>query len=326
MEATTLDQAVDSLLAPQENSEETVEATEEPTQDVESDFEDDAVDEEVIEASDDDGETEYEDDATEYTDEVEAVEDDSETLYDITIDGKPERWTLSQLKQSAAGQGYIQQKMRENAEQSKQIEAAKAQLAQQLNVLNTLTQQAQNGELAPPTPPSKELLESDPIGYMQEKEAYETAMGEYNVKMQQVQQLQAQQAQQSEQQKMQHRQEQMQLLQQRVPDFADPQKYEKAAQDMLRGGQEYYGVPQEALMQLTDAVEIEILYDAIRYRRLQANRKNVDQKAKKAKPMVKAGAKRVEDGQAATRRKQQAKAMKSGNIADMADLLINPKL
>jgi tRNA(Leu) C34 or U34 (ribose-2'-O)-methylase TrmL len=326
VEATTLDQAVDSLLAPQENSEETVEATEGLTQDVESDFEDDAADEEVIEASDDDGEAEYEDDATEYTDEVEAVEDDSETLYDITIDGKPERWTLSQLKQSAAGQGYIQQKMRENAEQSKQIEAAKAQLAQQLNVLNTLTQQAQNGELAPPTPPSKELLESDPIGYMQEKEAYETAMGEYNVKMQQVQQLQAQRAQQSEQQKQLHRQEQMQLLQQRVPDFADPQKYEKAAQDMLKGGQEYYGVPQEALMQLTDAVEIEILYDAIRYRRLQANRKNVDQKAKKAKPMVKAGAKRVEDGQAATRRKQQAKAMKSGNIADMADLLINPKL
>ena len=322
MEATTLDQAVDSLLAPQENSEETVEATEEPTQDVESDFEDDAADEEVIEASDDDGETEYEDDATEYTDEVEAVEDDSETLYDITIDGKPERWTLSQLKQSAAGQGYIQQKMRENAEQSKQIEAAKAQLAQQLNVLNTLTQQAQNGELAPPTPPSKELLESDPIGYMQEKEAYETAMGEYNVKMQQIQQLQAQQAQQSEQQKMQHRQEQMQLLQQRVPDFADPQKYEKAAQDMLRGGQEYYGVPQEALMQLTDAVEIEILYDAIRYRRLQANRKNVDQKAKKAKPMVKAGAKRVEDGQAATRKKQEQKFRKSGSIQDAINLMM----
>jgi len=268
VEATTLDQAVDSLLAPQENSEETVEATEEPTQDVESDFEDDAADEEVIEASDDDGEAEYEDDATEYTDEVEAVEDDSETLYDITIDGKPERWTLSQLKQSAAGQGYIQQKMRENAEQSKQIEAAKAQLAQQQQAVLNMYNQMQQGDFTQPTPPSKELLESDPIGYMQEKEAYETAMGEYNVKMQQVQQLQAQRAQQSEQQKQLHRQEQMQLLQQRVPDFADPQKYEKAAQDMLRGGQEYYGVPQEALMSLTDAVEIETLYDAIRYRRL----------------------------------------------------------
>ena len=326
MEATTIESAVDSLLAPQDNSEETVEATEEPTQDAESDFAEDTADEEVIEASDDDGEAEYEDDATEYTDEVEAVEDDSDALFDVTIDGKPERWTLSQLKQSAAGQGYIQQKMRENAEQSRQIEAAKAQLAQQLNVLNTLTQQAQNGELAPPTPPSKELLESDPIGYMQEKEAYETAMGEYNVKMQQVQQLQAQQAQQTEQQRMHHRQEQMQLLQQRVPDFADPQKYEKAAQDMLKGGQEFYGVPQEALMSLTDAVEIEILYDAVRYRRLQANRKNVDQKAKKAKPMVKAGAKKVQDSSTATRRKQEARAMKSGTIRDCADLLLDPKL
>ena len=326
MEATTLDQAVDSLLAPQENSEETVEATEEPTQDVESDFEDDAVDEEVIEASDDDGEAEYEDDATEYTDEVEAVEDDSETLYDITIDGKPERWTLSQLKQSAAGQGYIQQKMRENAEQSKQIEAAKAQLAQQQQAVLNMYNQMQQGDFTQPTPPSKELLESDPIGYMQEKEAYETAMVEYNAKVQEIQQMQQQRAQQSEAQKVAHRQEQMQLLQQRIPDFADPQKYEKAAQDMLRGGQEYYGVPQEALMSLTDAVEIEILYDAVRYRRMQANRKNVDQKAKKAKPMVKSGAKRVQDGQAATRRKQEAKAMKSGNIADMAELLINPKL
>ena len=330
MEATTLDQAVDSLLAPQEGSpesnlDEAVEAMVEPTDDDQSEvIEETEEDQDVIEASDDE---EYEDDATEYTDEVEAVEDDSEeTLYDITIDGKPERWTLSQLKQSAAGQGYIQQKMRENAEQSKQIEAAKAQLAQQQQAVLNMYNQMQQGDFTQPTPPSKELLESDPIGYMQEKEAYETAMVEYNAKVQEVQQMQQQRAQQSEAQKVAHRQEQMQLLQQRIPDFADPQKYEKAAQDMLRGGQEYYGVPQEALMSLTDAVEIEILYDAVRYRRMQANRKNVDQKAKKAKPMVKSGAKRVQDGQAVTRRKQEAKAMKSGNIADMAELLINPKL
>ena len=79
-------------------------------------------------------------------------------------------------------------------------------------------------------------------------------------------------------------------------------------------------------MQLTDAVEIEILYDAIRYRRLQANRKNVDQKAKKAKPMVKAGAKRVEDGQAATRSKAQQKLRKSGSIEDAIGLMIDSNL
>ena len=334
--ATTLEDAVGSLLSPEvggeptqeDNLRDAVDDMIEPTQDAESEIVEEAEEGvDVVEASDDnDDDVEYEDDATEYTDEVEAVEDDSEALFDVTIDGKPERWTLSQLKQSAAGQGYIQQKMRENAEAAKQLEASYAQLAQQQQAVLNMYNQMQQGDFTPPTPPSKELLESDPIGYMQEKEAYEEAMGEYNVKVQQMQQLQAQQAQQSEAQKQAHRQEQMQLLQQRVPDFADPQKYEKAAQDMLRGGQEFYGVPQEALMSLTDAVEIEILYDAVRYRRLQANQKNVNQKAKKAKPMVKAGAKRVQDGVTATRRKQEAKAMKSGNIADLADLLINPKL
>jgi hypothetical protein len=326
-EATTIESAVDSLLAPQQNSEETSDTTEEPTQNAESEAVEEVVDEEVIEASNDDGESEQQDDATEYTEEVEAVEDDSEEiLHDVTIDGKAERWTLSQLKQSAAGQGYIQQKMRENAEQSKQIETQKAQLAQQQQAILNMYNQMQQGNFTPPTPPSKELLESDPIGYMQEKEAYETAMVEHNTKVQQMQQLQQQQAQQTEQQKLAHRQEQMQLLQQRVPDFADPQKYEKAAQSMIKGGQEFYGVPQEALMQLTDAVEIEILYDAIRYRRLQANRKNVDQKAKKAKPMVKAGAKRVEDGQAVTRSKAHQKLRRSGSIEDAIDLIIDSNL
>ncbi len=336
MEATTLESAVDSLLAPQgesqdNNLDQAVDAMVEPTDDDQSEIiEDTEEDQDAIEASDD----EYEDDATEYTDEVEAVEDDSEeTLYDITIDGKPERWTLSQLKQSAAGQGYIQQKMRDNAEAAKQVqtevqqlEAAKAQLAQQQEAVLNMYNQMQQGDFTQPTPPSKELLESDPIGYMQEKEAYETAMGEYNVKMQQMQQMQQQRAQQSEAQKAAHRQEQMQLLHQRIPDFADPQKYEKAAQDMLRGGTEFYGVPQEALMQLTDAVEIEILYDAVRYRRLQANRKNVDAKAKQAKPVVKAGAKRTQDGQAVTRKKAQDRLRKSGSIQDAMNLIIDSKL
>ena len=131
--ATTLDEAVGSLLSPdvggeptqEDNLREAADDMIEPTQDAESEVIEEAEeDADVIDASDDDGEAEYEDDATEYTDEVEAVEDDSDALFDITIDGRQERWTLSQLKQSAAGQGYIQQKMRENAEQAKQLEAA----------------------------------------------------------------------------------------------------------------------------------------------------------------------------------------------------------
>jgi len=325
VEATTVEQAVDSLLAPQgetpeASSEELVEEMIETPDDDQDDVIDENDTDEDIEASDD----EYEEDATEYTDEVEAVDDDSEEmLYPVTINGKQERWTLSQLQQSAAGQGYIQEKMRENAEVSKQNEALRAQLVQQQNQLTTMYQQMQNGEFAAPVAPDKELLETDPIRFMQEKQAYDDAMVEYSTKMQQMQQLQQQQSQASKERQALHRQEQMQLLQQRIPDFADPQKYEKAAQDMLRGGQEYYGVPQEALMALTDAVEIEILYDAVRYRRLQANRKNVDAKAKKAKPVVKAGAKKVESGKTATRKKAQDRLRKSGSIQDALDLMLD---
>ena len=328
MEATTVEQAVDSLLAPQgeapeASSEELVEEMIETPDDDQDDVIDDEDTDEDIEASSDD----YEEDEAEYTDEVEAVDDDSEEmLYPVTINGKQQRWTLSQLQQSAAGQGYIQEKMRENAEAAKQNEALQAQLVQQQNHLVSLYQQMQNGDFAAPVAPDRELLETDPIRFMQEKQAYDDAMVEHNAKVQQIQQLQQQQEQQTEAQKMQHRQEQMQLLQQRIPDFADPQKYEKAASDMLRGGQEYYGVPQEALMALTDAVEIEILYDAVRYRRMQANRKNVDAKAKKAKPVVKAGAKKTENGKSATRKKAQERLRKSGDIRDALSLMIDSNL
>lgn len=324
-DTTTLDAAVDSLLAPQgeapeQISEETVDEMIEQPVDEQDEVIEEAEDEEIIEASDD----EYEEDATEYTDEVEAVEDDSEEmLYPVTINGKQERWTLSQLQQSAAGQGYIQEKMRENAEAAKQNEALQAQLVQQQNYLVSLYQQMQNGDFAAPVAPDKELLETDPIRFMQEKQAYDDAMVEHNAKLQQIQQLQQQQVQQTEAQKMQHRQQQLEVLQQRIPDFADPQKYEKAARDMLRGGQEFYGVPQETLMNLTNAVEIEILYDAIRYRKLQANRKNVDAKAAKAKPVVKAGAKKVDNSKAATRKKAQERLRKSGSIQDALNLMLD---
>ena len=225
-DTTTLDAAVDSLLAPQgeapdQISEETVDEMIEQPVDEQDEIIEEAEDEEVIEASDD----EYEEDATEYTDEVEAVDDDSEEmLYPVTINGKQERWTLSQLQQSAAGQGYIQEKMRENAEAAKQNEALRAQLVQQQNQLTTMYQQMQNGEFAAPVAPDKELLETDPIRFMQEKQAYDDAVVEYNAKMQEMQQLQQQQSQASKERQAPHRQEQMQLLQQRLPDFADPQQ------------------------------------------------------------------------------------------------------
>ena len=333
--ATTLDDAVGSLLSPEVGGEPTQEdnlrdAADdmiEPTQDAESEVIEEAEeDADVVEASDDnDDEVEYEDDATEYTDEVEAVEDDSDALFDVTIDGQQQRWTLSQLKQSAAGQGYIQQKMRENADTAKQLQEREAQLAQREQHVLQVAQQVQQGGLQAPTPPSKDLFESDPIGYMEEKMKYDEAVQQYNAKVGQLRQLQQQQQQQTQAQRQSYLQEQARLLADAIPDIVHPEKGDIIKKGLVETGVSY-GFSEDEMANVIDHRYVRALNDARKWRQLQANKVKAKEKGSNVKPVVKAGAKRRTDGVTATRRKQEAKAMKSGNIADMADLLINPKL
>ena len=88
----------------------------------------------------------------------------------------------------------------------------------------------------------------------------------------------------------------------------------------------YEGFSEDEMANVIDHRYVRALNDARKWRQLQANKVKAKEKGSNVKPVVKAGAKRRTDGVTATRRKQEAKAMKSGNIADMADLLINPKL
>ena len=317
MNTTSLENAVEGLLDPSLlNPSDAQEEVVDENQDAEQQLSDDGEEyEDDVEASDD---IDIED-ATEYTDDVEAVDDDSESLFDVTIDGKQERWTLSQLKQSAAGQGYIQQKMRENAEAAKQLQEREAQLAQQQQTVLDYFNQLQQGGLTPPTPPSEDLLETDPIGYMQLEKAYNREVQEFNQKMAVAKQM-------KDQQDAAFRNQQMRLLQERIPEIADPNKSAKFVQDISTGAQQYYGVSQEMLGNVKTAVELEVLRDAIRYRKAMENRKNVDKKAVTAKPMIKAGTKKPQDGGAVTRKKQEKQAFARGDMGAMAAFLVNPKL
>jgi hypothetical protein len=284
--ATTLDSAVDSLLAPQESAEapqeenlqEAAEAMVEPTQDESEAVEEAVEDADVVEASDDDDEVEYEDDATEYTEEVEAVEDDSDSLFDVTIDGRTESWTLSQLKQSAAGQSYIQQKMRENAEAAKkvqeanqQLEAAKAQLAQQQEQVLQMAQQVQQGGLQAPTPPNKELFDNDPIGYMEEKIKYDEAVQQYNTKVGELRQVAQQRQQETEAQRQTYLQEQARLLAEHIPDIIHPEKGDKIKKDLVDTGVAY-GFSEDEMASVIDHRYVRALNDATKWRKLQANK------------------------------------------------------
>ena len=325
MEATSLDNAVEAMLAPEpseENQSEAVEAAETPTQDVESEaVEDIAEGDDDVEASGDDIEdAEYvEDDQIDDDDLVEAAEDTN--LIPVKINGKEERWTLDQLKQSAAGQGYINQKMQENAALEKQYRQQAQALAQQQQQVLALYQQAQQGGLQAPTPPSKELFDQDPIGYMEAKLTYDEAKAAHDQQLYQLQGMQQQQAQQQQAARQAYLAEQAEVLKQYIPEIADPKKGEMLKTEIMDTGM-HYGFTPEEMAGVSDARYVRALNDARKYRQLVANKQKSQSKADGVRPVVKAGAKKRPDGQAATRKKAQQRLQKTGSIDDALSLML----
>ena len=325
MEATSLDNAVEAMLAPEpseENQSEAVETTEAPTQDVESEaVEDVAEGDDDVEASGEDIEdAEYvEDDQIDDDDLVEAAEDTN--LIPVKINGKEERWTLDQLKQSAAGQGYINQKMQENAALEKQYKEQAQALAQQQQQVLAMYQQAQQGGLQAPTPPSKELFDQDPIGYMEAKLQYDEAKAAHDQKLVQLRGMHQQQTQQKQAARQAYLAEQAEVLKKYIPEIADPDKGEKLKAGIIDTGV-HYGFTPEEMAGVSDARYVRALNDARKYRQLVANKQKSQSKADGVRPVVKAGAKKRPDGQAATRKKAQQRLQKTGSIDDALSLML----
>lgn len=327
MEATTLEQAAESLLstsdAPEaqgDNLSEAVDEITEPTDDDQGEeVEATAESDDDVEASDDADEV-SEDDQIDDEDLVETEAEDT-NLIPIKVDGKEEMWTLDQLKQSAAGQAAINKRFQEAAQVRKQLEQEAAALRQQQQQVVQLYQQAQNGVQAP-TPPSRELFESDPIGYMEEKLKYDEAKAQYDQQIYQVQQVQQRNQQAQQQAHQSYLQEQAEILKQHIPEIADPEKGEKLKGDLMNVGMEY-GFTAEEMAAVSDARYVRALNDARKYRELVAKRKQTQQKGGNARPVVKAGAKKSTDGTAATRKKAQTRLQKTGSINDALGLILN---
>ena len=321
MDSTTL-AAVESLLAPAEdnsggdNLDEAVNSMIEPDDGQSEEVEVEDEDQDDVAASDDD----YDDVEIDDEDPVEAQAEDT-NLISVKVDGKEERWTLDQLKQSAAGQAAINKRFQEAAEARKQIEQQASALQQQQQHIVQLYQQAQQGGLQAPTPPTRELFESDPIGYMEEKLKFDESKAQYDQNMYQYQAVQQQQTQTQRAAEQAHLQEQAEELQRYIPEFADPEKRTAFIQNTSNKAKQHYGLTDDQIGTVKTAVETRILSDAIKYRELVSKRKSVQSKGEKARPMVKAGAKKRPDSNADTRKKAQTRLQKTGSDADALSLM-----
>ena len=331
MESTTLDQAVESLLSPApedtggDNLSEAVDEITEPEDDgqgeeIEAVAESDDDAEHEASGEQDDEEYDLEDVEVDDEDPVEAQSEDTK-LIPIKVDGKEEHWTLDQLKQSAAGQAAINKRFQEAAEVRKNLEQQAAALQQQQAQIVQLHQQQNQGGLQAPTPPSRELFESDPIGYMEEKLKYDEAKTQYDQNMFQLQGVQRQRMHAQQEAHQAYLQEQAQVLQEYIPEIVDPKKGQGLKDALVETGVSY-GFSAEEMQAVTDARYVRALNDARKYRELVAKKKSVQTKSNKARPVVKAGAKKRQDGNAANRKKAQQRLQKTGSIDDALNLII----
>jgi hypothetical protein len=211
--------------------------------------------------------------------------------------------------------------MQENAALEKHYKEQAQALAQQQQQVLAMYQQAQQGGLQAPTPPSKELFDQDPIGYMEAKLTYDEAKAAHDQQLYQLQGMQQQQAQQQQAARQAYLAEQAEVLKQYIPEIADPKKGEMLKTEIMDTGM-HYGFTPEEMAGVSDARYVRALNDARKYRQLVANRRKSQSKADGVRPVVKAGAKKRPDGQAATRKKAQQRLQKTGSIDDALSLML----
>jgi len=298
-----IEAAVNSLLMPEETK-----PTEAPQEELAPEAELEAQETEAL-----DNETEADAEVDESA-EVEAEEDDTAqeeapSKYTVKVDGKEIEVTLDDLKRSFSGQAYIQRGMQEAAEARKAAtelyQTLQTEQAKFMQVVQTIQQQ---GFKAPPQAPDMAMMDNDPIGYMQADARYRKELADFQTQQVQIQQTAMAHHQMQEKALAEFVSDQSKLLQSRIPEFSDKAKAREITGKIRQTASEAYGFTDEELGGIVDARHVQVLYDAMKYRQLQAAR---TKQAPAATKSIKPVARRAEPQQI-VRKKQIETARKAG--------------
>lgn len=322
-EPMTMESAAESLLRPSKPQEtEQVEADEVEAEEVETEEADAG---EYADAEEDvDG---YENDPDEQDDEddqEEEVPEGSQT-FTVKVDGEDVNVTLEELTRSFSGQKYIQKGMQEAAEQKKQAEAVFIALQQEQARLAQLYQSMQQQGIVPePKRPDPQMASNDPIGYMQAVAEYDAKKAAYDQQRAEMSHITQQQTAAQQQAMSAYLQEQRQVLQRDIPELADAEKGKQLMGD-LRATGERYGFSAEELDQIVDARTVKVLHDAYKWRKLQEGKSKVEQKVKKARPVMTPKAPRKVNAEAKREQEARRALKKSGSVDAAVDWIMMGK-
>ncbi len=280
---------------------------------------------EEVEASDQtlDEDDHDDDDVEEAIDE--GYDDDSEEepqVFTVKVDGKELEVDLDELKRGYSGQSYINQSMQKVADARKETESLYATLAHERGQVQQALQLLQDGTLStPPVAPDEALFQSDPLGYMEAKLAYDKQVGEYQERIGYLQQQVQANTEVQQHAKQAYLAKEAELLQGFAPELFDEERGGEARKQLVSSATEAYGFTVEELGALMDHRHIRVLMDAVRYQELnsESGKKRVEQKMKN-KP-VRSSKRRV-NAEQAKRRKAKQKLKSSGSIEDAMSLIL----
>ena len=317
----SLDSAISAMIEP--------ESVENKDNDTEIDESEDENETEESNAETED-ESDEEDSEDEDEEDAEDEEDDTDSagkqdpVFTVKIDGTDKQVTLSELKRGYSGQQFVQKGMQEAAGQRKQAEEVYAALLNERQQIATLYQQIQGGQIAtPPKAPSREMFDSDPIGYMEAKMNYDDDVAKYQQQNEQFQQLSAQQSQAEQAARQAYLMREVETLKTVIPELGNPERAGKFKEQILQAGQAY-GYTADEISQVVESRALHVLRDAMKYREIMSGKKKADEKAQSARPKsapIRAGSKNLtKSNKDALQKKTNLK--NSGRIEDALSLML----
>ena len=327
---TEAQEAILSLLEPEEEKPQAEEAT--PTEDVESteETQDESLDEEPAEEEEAEPE---EEEAEEESEEPEEEEQPKEELYTVRVDGEDVEVTLDELSKGYSRQQDYTKKTQEIAEYRKHYEAAVGQygeeiaeiqatrqqyvdaLANMVQMEYAQLQQYQNVDW-------ERLREEDQDQYLLKREEYRDIENRMQQTQANIQEETAKQ-QQEYQANFQHTlQEEYGKLVSILPQWEN-QKFRSKVSNELRDFARSKGFSNDEIAQLVDHRSILILLEAKAFEEGQAAKKEVKAKKLKNKPkVVRTGSPRGKESTDKVKRTKQMKRLQgTGHIDDASALL-----
>jgi hypothetical protein len=231
--------------------------------------------------------------------------------------------TLEEIEKGFLRQQDYTRKTQELSSNRKMLEEAAHRFVNQDKQVKEFAEFARKVvESYAPKPPDPSKINSDPIGYLQEKEAFERASQTWR-QLAESQQSISQRLEASEGSKTQEElAQETKALVERIPSLATPEGWRAFKTEATDIGGKAYGFAPEEIEGIKDHRYVLALKDAIEYRKLQGKKMEAVRAAKDAPSPVRAAARPAPNRSTQqTQKVLTERARKTGSVEDIAALL-----